>query len=175
MADLKKDKIEKTEVPELIDRVVYVHRCAKVVKGGRRFSFNALMVVGDEDSRVGYGLGKANEVAEAIRKGIEVAKKNLVKISRQNSTISHEIIGQYGAARVLLKPAPPGTGIVAGGGVRVMLELSGIKDIYAKALGSRNPLNLVRAGLEGLDRIFRQSEAYRMRCRIKGEKDRGTA
>jgi len=168
MADLKKEKIEEAEAPELIDRVVYVHRCAKVVKGGRRFSFSALMVVGDAAGRVGYGLGKANEVAEAIRKGIEVAKKNLVPVPRQGSTISHEIVGQYGAARVLLKPAPPGTGIVAGGGVRVLLELSGIRDIYAKALGSRNPLNLVRAGMEGLERIFRQTEAYRMRRRIKG-------
>ena len=167
MGALKPEKMGKELVPELIDRVVYVHRCAKVVKGGRRFSFSALMVVGDGNGRVGYGLGKAKEVAEAIRKGIEAAKKNIVEVPRRGGTVIHQIVGHYGSARVLLKPAPPGTGIVAGGGVRVILELSGIKDIYAKALGSRNPLNLVRAGLNALQQMTLQLEAYNMRRRIK--------
>jgi small subunit ribosomal protein S5 len=167
MADLRKKKIEEEAVPELIDRVVYVHRCAKVVKGGRRFSFSSLVVVGDNDGQVGYGLGKANEVAESIRKGIEAAKKSMVQVPRAGSTIPHEIIGRYGAARILLKPAPPGTGIVAGGGVRVALELSGIDDVYAKALGSRNPLNLIRAGMNGLSRISQQRESFRIRRKVK--------
>jgi small subunit ribosomal protein S5 len=167
MADLRKNKIEEEAAPELIDRVVYVHRCAKVVKGGRRFSFSSLVVVGDNAGQVGYGLGKANEVAESIRKGVEAAKKNMVQVPRAGSTIPHEIVGRYGAARILLKPAPPGTGIVAGGGVRVALELSGISDVYAKALGSRNPLNLIRAGMNGLGRIAQQRESFRIRRKVK--------
>ena len=148
---------------EYDERVVFVNRCAKVVKGGRRFSFSAVVVVGDRAGQVGLGLGKANEVADAIAKGTEVAKRNIFKVPMKGSTISHSVIGVFGGAKVLLKPAPPGTGIVAGGGVRALLELSGIEDIYAKALGSRNRFNLIKAGIEGLNRIDREVNAHRMR------------
>ncbi len=149
---------------ELVDRIVSIRRCAKVVKGGRRFNFSALVVVGDGAGRVGFSLGKANEVAEAIAKGIEGAKKSLVEIDfLRGTTIPYQVIGEYGASRVLLKPAPPGTGVVAGGGVRALLELAGIKDIYAKTLGSRNPFNSIRAGLDGLERIRRREATHRVR------------
>ena len=152
---------------ELVDRIVSIRRCAKVVKGGRRFSFSALVVVGDGSGRVGYCLGKANEVAEAISKGIEGAKKSLIEIDfLRGTTIPYSVVGEYGASRVLLKPAPPGTGVVAGGGVRALFELVGIKDIYAKALGSRNPLNSIRAGLDGLDRIRRRE----LTCHFREER-----
>lgn len=149
---------------ELVDRIVSIRRCAKVVKGGRRFNFSALVVVGDGAGRVGFSLGKANEVAEAIAKGIEAAKKSLIEIDfLRGTTIPYQVIGEYGASRVLLKPAPPGTGVVAGGGVRALLELAGIKDIYAKTLGSRNPFNSIRAGLDGLERIRRREATHRVR------------
>ena len=143
--------------------MVDIRRCSKVVKGGRRFSFSAVVVVGDRAGQVGLGIGKANEVADAIAKGSEVAKKNIFTVPMKGSTISHAVVGVFGGAKVLLKPAPPGTGIVAGGGVRALLELSGIEDIYAKALGSRNRFNLIKAGIEGLNRIGREVNAYRMR------------
>lgn len=151
--------------PEIKDRVVNIRRCAKVVKGGRRFSFSALVVVGDEKGSVGYGLGKANEVADAIAKGIEAAKKALVRIPLQGTTIPHAIIGAYGSSRVLMKPAPPGTGVVAGGGVRAILEMAGVRDVYAKFIGSRNPLNGVRAGIEGLARVKEIQDSVRFRRR----------
>ena len=158
-----KEVIGEEKQEELTEKLVKLNRVAKVVKGGRRFSFSALMVVGDRNGHVGVGFGKANEVSEAIRKGVEDAKKKIITINMKGNTIPHEVLGQFKSAKIILKPASPGTGIIAGGPVRAVVEQAGIKDILTKSLGSNNAINVVKATMSGLQSIMDMEEIMQNR------------
>ena len=161
--ELKKNDMSQKNPSEATERVVEVNRCAKVVKGGRRFSFSALVVVGDRDGQVGFALGKARENADAIRKATEMARRAMIKVTMKDRTIPHEVIGRCGASRVMLKPASKGTGVIAGGGARAVLDLSGVRDVLAKSLGSSSALNVVKATMDGLMQLRSREETEALR------------
>jgi small subunit ribosomal protein S5 len=160
-----------TSESNFLDRVIHISRTAKVVKGGRRFSFSALVVVGDGAGKVGYGLGKAREVPEAIRKGVEQAKKSMISVPRQGTTIPYDVLGKFGAGKVLLKPASQGTGVIAGGATRAILEVAGISDILSKCLGSNNPHNVVKATMRALLQLRDPEELMARRGLAEGDDD----
>ena len=155
---------------EITEKVVFINRCAKVVKGGRRFSFSALVVAGDRQGKVGFGFGKANEVSDAIKKASEDSRKHMVKVELRDNTVPHEVLGESGGGKVLLKPASPGTGIIAGGAVRAVVEAAGVRDILAKSLGSKNPANVVKATLSALTQMRTREQMLKARGKFKTEK-----
>lgn len=161
--------MENSRDQEYMEKLIKLNRVAKVVKGGRRFSFSALVVVGDKNGRVGFGFGKANDVAEAIRKSVEKAKKSMITVPMKRTTIPHEIVGEYKSAKVLLRPAAPGTGVIAGGPVRAVMDAVGVHDILAKSLGSKNTINIVKAVFNGLEHIFDAKELAESRGKSLNE------
>ena len=166
---VEREVIAREEVRELKERVIEINRVAKVVKGGRRFSFTALVVIGDEVDRVGVGYGKAREVPLAISKAVDDAKKNLFTVPKHGTTVTHEILGRFDAAKVFIRPASEGTGVIAGGGVRAVLELAGIRDVLAKSLGTTNPINMAKATVDGLKKLRRPEDVARMRGKTVAE------
>ncbi len=169
MSVVEREVIAREEVRELKERVIEINRVAKVVKGGRRFSFTALVVIGDEVDRVGVGYGKAREVPLAISKAVDDAKKNLFTVPKHGTTVTHEILGRFDAAKVFIRPASEGTGVIAGGGVRAVLELAGIRDVLAKSLGTTNPINMAKATVDGLKKLRRPEDVARMRGKTVAE------
>jgi small subunit ribosomal protein S5 len=165
-----RDSDKQKEASDLTEKVVFINRCAKVVKGGRRFSFSALVVAGDRQGKVGFGFGKANEVSDAIKKASEDSRKHMVTVNLRENTVPHEVLGESGGGRVLLKPASPGTGIIAGGAVRAVVEAAGVRDILAKSLGSKNPANVVKATLSALTQMRTREQMLKARGKFKTDK-----